>query len=602
MKKLIHSAFLTFMLLACHVTANAATQPLSVDDAFQFSATAKDAQTAIGMWKIAPGYYLYKSRIHFKVIKPESTQLGDLLFPATEHMKEYPGLGKLAVFTGDLQITVPVLSSESDTLILAVSYQGCSEAGYCYPPTTKVVSINLAGEFMAPVYPLSIDIAPNSSQNHAQPSNAPAQQNTILGILGGGDWPLILLSFFGFGLLISFTPCVLPMIPILSGIILGQKKLTHSRSFGLSAAYVLGMAITYAIAGVLFGLIGGSIQPFFQIPWVIGLFSAIFVGMALSLFGLYNIQLPEKFRSRIASTSNHQKHGTYAGTFIMGCLSTLILSPCVTAPLVGVLSYISQTGNAKLGGIALFIMGIGMGVPLLIIGASSAKLLPKAGAWMNAIKNILGVLLLGIAIWMLARVLPGQVSMVLWGILAIGSGIALKALSSTSSWKQLCEKLLGIVFFIYGLLLLLGAIAGNTNPLQPISLTSISGQTEKSNELPFITVASLAQAQQQLAIAKKSNQPAVLDFYADWCVACKEMDTFTFTDTKVKAALSQFRLIRVDVTSNDRAVKQLLKHYSVVAPPTLLFFNNQGQETTKARIVGSLNAKDFLQHLSSMRK
>ncbi len=598
MKRLL---LLLLLIITLPAIGETQEQPIPADQAFQFTATAKDYQTIVGMWKIKPGFYLYRDRIHFSPANPQKDELGQPLFPITTVIKDYPGIGKLPVYSGNLQIAVPIINSTAKTIVVKVHYQGCSEQGYCYPPQTKIVPINLAGNYMVPVEPIDVDLPPitTTSTTKAQPS----QQGKIVELLQNHNLFTILIGFFVFGLLLSLTPCVLPMIPILSGIIIGKgHKVTHTHAFIISCAYVLGMAITYAIAGIIFGFIGHSVQAVFQQPWIIIVFSLIFVAMALSLFGLYNIQLPQALQNKLTKMSNHQKHGSYVGAAIMGCLSTLILSPCVTPPLVGALAYISQSGNAVLGGTALFVMAIGMGVPLLIIGAFSAKLLPKAGPWMDGIKYVLGVLMLAVAIWMISRILPGPVTMALWAILALGVAIVLGTFkTSTNIWQKL-RKTLGIVLFIYGIVLIIAAFMGNSNPLDPLNLPTTHGKQAQQTGLTFIPVKTLTEAQQQLQSARSEHQPVMLDFYADWCIACKEMDHYTFNNPQVKKQLRPFRLLRANVTKDNFQARELQKHFQVVAPPTILFFGPDGKEIADSRIVGEMSATAFLKHLQTIMK
>jgi thiol:disulfide interchange protein DsbD len=590
-------AFLIILLLPLTLLAASPSEPIPADQAFQFSATAKDYQTIIGIWDIKPGYYLYRDRIHFFPLKPQQDRLGQPLWPPTNAVKDYPGFGQLSVYTGHVEIPVPILGNGNNTILIKVNYQGCSEAGFCYPPTAKTVQINLAGNYLQPTLPVTIDVAPNlTTPNNIQITSPLSTQNKISQLLTQHNLFMILIGFFIFGLLLSLTPCVLPMIPILSSIIVGQSQVKHPRAFGLSCAYVLGMAITYAIAGIVFGYLGGTVQALFQQPWIIVLFSIIFILMALSLFGFYNLQLPKKLQNTLFLLSNRQKSGTYIGAAVMGCLATLILSPCVTPPLVGVLSYISQTGNAALGGAALFVMGIGMGIPLLIIGAFSVKLLPKAGPWMNKIKNFLGVLMLAIAIWMLARILPGTVTMILWAILALGVGISIGALSTAKTVWAISKKIIGLILFIYGILLIIGAISGHTDPLRPFN----HGNHPVKPPINFIAVKTVDDVKQQLQLAKSQHQPVMLDFYANWCISCKQMDEFTFSSAPVQQALTKFRLLRADVTANDAQDQALMRAFQVVAPPTILFFNNQGEEIGSGRIVGEISSVQLLKQLKSI--
>lgn len=571
------------------------SKPIPVDQAFQFSATARDYQTILVMWKITPGYYLYRDRFHFRAIKPVNARIGQPILPIGQN-KTSPDIGTYQVYHQSIRIPIPVISPQGKNIEVLVHYQGCSDRGYCYPPESRIVNINLAGDYMKPVAGKVADATVKT------PTATPADQHDkVTRLLQGKSLLALIIGFFSFGVLLSLTPCVLPMIPILSGIIVGQKKLSTAHSFFLSLSYVLGMAITYSIAGVLFGFIGGSIQIILQKPWIIITFSFLFIAMALSLFGFYNLELPTAWRNKLAQMSEHQKRGTYFGVFMMGVLSTLILSPCVTAPLVGVLGYISQTGNATLGGIALFTMGLGMGLPLLIIGASSAKLLPKSGHWMEAIKKIMGVLMLAVAIWMIERIVPAKITMVLWAALAMGSAIAMGALTNAYTHWQRLRKALALIVFVYSIVLLIGAMMGNTNPLQPIHL-SPTRHSLATHELHFNRVKSIGDVEEKLNIAKSERKIAVLDFYADWCIACKEMDAFTFSNRMVINKLKHYYLIRANVTANDATDKALLRHFSVVAPPTIIFFNQNKKEIKNTRIIGEMSATQFLSHLQKVEK
>lgn len=581
-----------FIPLLAFSKTNALTPPLPVDQAFQLFATAANNETIIVRFKIAKGYYLYRHRMHFAVIKPHGVHLGQPLLPIGI-VKKNSEIGDYEVYANNLTIPIPVIAPKKPDILLQVHYQGCAQSGFCYPPSVKIVPIDLSGDYNIYKNAIAIDVSPNESTTPTSP------QDKIHLLFENDNFWLFILSFLGIGFLISLTPCVLPMIPILSGIILGQGKISTSRSLILSLAYVLGMAITYAMVGIIFGVIGENLQAAFQKPLIISVLSLIFVFMALSLFGFYTLQLPEKWRHSFAQAGEHQKHGTLIGTFFMGCLSTLVLSPCVTPALVGVLGYISHTGNAVLGGVALFTLSIGMGIPLLIIGATSAKYLPKSGPWMNAIKSVLGIMLLGVAIWMLARILPGPITLLLWGILAIGTALYLGALKSATSLLTRLLKGLGLAIFIYGIILIIGAAAGNSNPLKPISLAAFS-HTTHINSLKFIRVKTISDIKKQLDIAHRENKPVLLDFYADWCIACKAMDRQTFSNPAVVKQLKNFILLRADVTKNDIENKTLERHFQVIAPPTLLFFNIDKKEIHSGRIVGEMNARTFLKHLKTI--
>lgn len=573
-------------------------QPLTLDEAFQFSAMTKDYQTAVLQWKIAPGYYLYRDHFKIRAINAGKMTLAPPILPQNYLDKKIPSVGTLAVYQGNIYIIQPIFDSNKSNITLQVSYQGCSKKGFCYPPTSRVVSLNLADNYMTPVQGFVMDLPPTKSQQTNQNNsltNVINPQDKITHLLSSDNLFGIIIGFLIFGILISFTPCVLPMIPILSSIIIGQGKISHSRSFILSLAYVLGMAITYAIAGIIFGFIGGSVQAAFQKTSVIIVFTIIFVAMALSLFGLYNLELPEKWRTKLANLGNHQKHGTLLGVALMGVFSTLVLSPCVTPPLVGVLAYISQTGNATIGGVALFIMGIGMGLPLLLIGAFGPKLIPHTGQWMVTIKNIMGFLMLAVAIWMLSRIISDTITLLLWGLLLLGCGVSLGALSSTKTRLQLFKKLIALILFIYGIVLIIGSIMGNTNPFQPLS----THQCAQPKNITFKVVKSVNNVTDEMS--KNINKPIILDFYADWCVACKEMDDLTFSNPKVQQAMKKYVLLRANVTQNDATDKILEQHFSVVAPPTLLFFNSHHKEIKSARIIGYLDAASFLQRLKLIK-
>jgi len=561
-------------------------QPLSADNAFQFSATTQDSQTILMQWQIAPGYYLYQKDFSFHVIKPKNTQLGNPLFPSnTEILKT--AIGNYLVYSKSIAIPIPIINTSENNLVLQVHYQGCSKAGYCYPPISKVVAINLMAQNQI-ASGLNIDVAPIAFHTEKKSSN-----DKITNALTDQNIWMVLLIFLGLGILISFTPCVLPMIPILSSLILGKEKMSHAHAFFVSLFYVLGMAATYAAAGVLFGFIGGSVQALFQKTWIIAIFTIIFVLMALSLFGLFQIQLPETFRGKIAKASNQQKRNSFLGALIMGCLSTLILSPCVTPPLIAVLGYISQTSNAFLGGIILFCMGIGMGFPLLLIGAVGPKILPKTGSWMNGVKNILGILMLGVAALMAERILPETIVIIVWAGLCFGTSIYLGVFSSIRSKIDFLKKSIGLIIFIYGILILISAYFGNNNPVNAWNLYQLKAV---ANKLYFQPIRNLEDFNIVLH-STPQNKIILLDFYADWCVACKELETTTFSDLTVQQKLTHFKLLKIDVTNNSANDQLIEQHFGVVAPPTILFFQN-GQEIASSRIIGYYSPKDFLKILS----
>ncbi|MDF1654137.1 MAG: protein-disulfide reductase DsbD [Coxiellaceae bacterium] len=588
MRRFFYILLLSFLpLLAWSHTQ---IKPLPANKAFQFSATAKDNQTAVMFFKIAPDYYLYRDKFAFTPAEPGTAVIATPMLPAGK--KKYnPTVGHYMALEGNLQFALPVLSHTKSMLPLKVHYQGCSSEGFCYPPITKIINIDLSGNYGTVVQPIAVDI-PSVQQQHTSDNT-----DRITQILSNSNIGWVILAFFGFGVLISLTPCILPMIPILSSIIIGQSKhgqLSHVRSFMLSLSYVLGMAITYAIAGMIFGYLGSNIQAALQIPWVIIVFAVVFVLLALSMFGYYDIQLPAKLQTKLHHSSDKQRRGSYIGVALMGAISSLVMSPCVTPPLVGALGFISRTGNALTGGVALFALGIGMGIPLLVIGATSAKLLPKSGPWMNAIKKVLGVMLLAVAITLLSRIIPAWFNMVLWMLLTFGCAYALGAFKTADGLAQRSGKVLGVILFIYGIILLIGLYQGNTNPLQPIQQNQIASKPTDQ----FTRVTTIEQLEKQLAKAKDANQPVMLDFYADWCIACKQMETYTFANPQVQKALKKYTLIKVDVTANNAQTQQLQQRYGVIAPPTLVFINSNGQVQHNKGIVGEINAKDLLKHLA----
>lgn len=582
---------LTLLLLSTTIFA---AQPIPVNDAFQFSATVNKDNTISTHWKIAPGYHLYRDRFCFKMLEPTAHYYNKLVLPAGIP-KQDDILGKYQVFNNSLNINIPISKKTAKQVTMLVCYQGCSDSNFCYPPVTKQFTVNLTdigetvkGHDASPVTPTTI--APIS------------EQDKITQLLSTSSFGWILLSFFGFGILLTFTPCVLPMIPILSGIIVGHnKKVSHSKAFLLSLIYVLSMAVTYALAGIAAGFAGQSIQTAFQNPWVIITFSFIFVLLAFSLFGFYELRLPSSLLEKLGKISHHQKSGSYIGVAIMGCLATLIVSPCVTAPLIGALAYIGNTGDAVLGGSALFVMALGMGIPLLIIGTSHATLLPRAGAWMNTVKSFFGVLMLGVAIWMLSRIIPPHIVLLLWAGLLLVCSIYMGLMHRALTGWQKFWKGIAFVFAIYGIFLMIGFATGNSDPLKPLASFSTEKLNGQSNITVFQPVKSVSDFDIKLQQGMHNNQITMLDFYADWCIACKEMEHKTFNNAQVAMQLQSFNTLQANITNNDILDKALMKKYDIIAPPAILFFDNNGNEIKSARIIGEMDAKTFLQHLSQVR-
>lgn len=574
----------------------AGDQLLEPDQAFNFSAHINEQQDISLNWRVADGYYLYQDKIKITPVLPKDLSLKAINFP-TGTQKYDEIFGDTLVYYGDVTLiqALAVPMAESREISLQISFQGCADMGVCYPPMNKTVS-------------LFVPASSTTVGNTNTPNNDPfiSEQNQISNALFNDALWLTCITFFGFGLLLSLTPCVFPMIPILSGIIIGHgKALTSRKAFYLSLSYVLASAATYAVFGVLAGIFGSNLQATFQNPWILTAFSFIFILLALSMFGLYNIQLPASIQNKLSQLSQHQKHGSLWGSAAMGILSTLIVGPCVAAPLAGVLIYIGQTGDATLGGLALFSLGLGMGVPLLLIGISAGKLLPKAGHWMEPIKYFFGVLLLAVAIWLMERVLPASVILFLWASLLIICAIYLKATDrlpdDASGWLKF-SKGVGTVLLVYAVVLVLGATSGGTNPLKPLANFNASKSIAKPQSmLSFQTIKSLDELNTQLQVAAKNKQQVMLDFYADWCVSCKELEAYTFSDPLVAKALKNTVLLQADVTLNNDNDKALLKKFSLIGPPAILFFNTDSTEIEQARVVGYMPADDFLKRLNSLR-
>lgn len=556
---------------------------------------------------VQEGYYLYKDKFKFSVDEGNATQISLVELPKGKE-KDDPLFGLTEVYSQDISIPI-TLTHESkvpSSLNLTVAYQGCAEDGICYPPQTVSLPINFGSETDQSSSNASTTTKLNSTDLDSPNTTStplPALSQTDSIAAGLASRPVIsLLLFFGFGLALSLTPCVFPMIPILSGILIGQGQLLSARkSFFISVAYVLGMAITYAIVGIIAGLFGKNLQAAFQAPWVLMLFSGIFVALAFSMFGFYNIQLPSSWQSRLNNLSNSREGGTFSGAALMGIFSAIIVGPCVAPPLAGALIYIGQSGNAGLGGLALFSMGLGMGVPLLLLGASAGKLLPRAGVWMETVKHIFGVLMLGVAIWLLERIIPAPLTLALWGILLIGSAVYMGALDTlneiSTGWQRLW-KAVGISMLLYGGLLIVGSASGADDVFKPLkNITANHRTTAGLDELHFTALKGTTGLERALADAQAQNKPLMLDFYADWCIECKRMEKTTFTDDQVLAALGNTLVYQADVTANDAADQALLNSLGLFGPPAILFYAPNGEEKRAFRITGYAAADAFAQHV-----
>jgi len=559
---------------------------LPVDQAFKIQARMPDAQTVVVRFTPAQSYYLYRDKISF--VAGGAASIDSVKLPRGE-MKKDPNFGDTEVFHQAFQAVLRLENPVAAAFALTVGYQGCSENGLCYPPEKKVLAVSFAAnEAIASAGKQNEPIAPD-----AVPASL-ADDSRIAALLGSGNFAVILASFLGFGLLLSLTPCMWPMIPILSGIIAGQgERMTRGRGLALSTAYVLGMALAYAMVGVAAGVTGTLLSSALQNPWVLGAFALTFVALAMSMFGFYELQLPAAMQNRLSATSNRLKGGTLTGVFLMGALSAMIVGPCVAAPLAGALLYISQSRDMVLGGTALFAMALGMGIPLLVVGASAGALLPRAGAWMQAVKNIFGVLLLAAAIWIISPVVPPLVHMLLWAALLIVSAIYLRAIDALPPGAGGFRKLwkgVGVLALLFGIALLVGALTGGRDVLRPLSGLRLGDGGEAAAHTPFVRVASVDELDAAVAGA---GRPVMLDFYADWCVSCKEMERFTFSDERVRQKLAGMLLLQADVTANSENDKALLARFSLFGPPGIIFFDRRGKELEDTRVIGFQSADKF---------
>lgn len=579
--------------------------------AFKLDVKIKDDHTLLADFNVAPSYYLYRDKISFSLKNAAGVTISKVVLPAGD-IKTDPNFGKTEVYHQPFQAIIDLKrdTPQAAKLILVASFQGCSEKGVCYPPISKTFNLSLAGttemENIAPSQP-----APAAIETPAAPlasTDLPQSESSrIEDLFKGGNFWLIISAFFGAGLLLAFTPCVFPMIPILSGIIAGQgQHLTKGRAFVLSLSYVLGMAITYALVGIAAGLSGSLLSAALQNPWVLGTFAMVFVVLAFSMFGFYELQLPSAIQSKFSNASNQMKGGSTVGVFVMGVLSAVIVGPCVAAPLAGALLYIGQTHNVVLGGSALFAMALGMGVPLILVGVSAGTLLPKAGGWMNAVKSFFGVLLLGVAIWLISPVISEVVHMLLWAALLIVSAIYLKAidpLPPTAHGFSKFWKGVGIIALIAGISLLVGALSGNRDILQPLgsfrtsAAATLSGGSP-AEHLQFERIKTVAELEAR--IKQANGKYVMLDFYADWCVSCKELERFTFSDPRVMAKLKDVVLLQADLTANSVDDKALLKKFSLFGPPGIIFFDKSGNEVKAARTIGYMPPDSFLSNLDNV--
>jgi thioredoxin:protein disulfide reductase len=577
-------------------SAHSGDEFLPPDQAFRFNGTSTTDATGARWvrldWAIAPGYYLYRDRIRIESAQsPE--RIGAPQFPPGQ-IKSDEYFGKQVIYHQELVALVPVIGAAATPLNLSVTYQGCAEAGLCYPPITRAISLDLSGG-QAGGAASGARIPAGQTGILAATSRAASapyvsEQDRLALLLRSGNLAQVLLEFFLGGLLLAFTPCVLPMVPILSGLIVGHcQRVTTTRAFLLSLIYVLGMAVTYTGTGVACAAAGKQVQAIFQQPWIIVLFAALFVAMALAMFGLFTVQMPSFVQSRLAQVSNRQRSGSFLGVGVMGMLSALIVTTCVGPVLVAALIVIGQTGDMFRGGAALFAMSLGMGAPLLVVGSSAGRWLPRAGAWMDGVKRLFGVLMLGMAAWMLARIVPARGTLLLCAVPALAAAVVCWGFAISRSRAGVWLARGGAVLAaLYGVALLVGAARGAEDPLQPFVPAAASAQA-----LNFQPVASVAELRAQVQAAAAAHQAVLLDIDADWCTSCKEMQRYTFTDPQVRAQLQSVRLLRANVTANSAEDQALLHEFRIFGPPTIALYDANGREQQSYRVVGYMKAAQF---------
>ncbi|MDR7133496.1 thiol:disulfide interchange protein DsbD [Lysobacter niastensis] len=601
--------------------------PLPPEQAFRFEAIASDGNTLLLRFTPTRGYYLYRDKTSLKLDAAATRagiSLGAPRWPrGVAHRDEH--FGNVVVFFDEIEVPVPLGRTRADAtpLRLTATFQGCQNEGICYPPMTRSIDIALpAGLVQAPPaatapepaqrLPSSTEAAsaggatasPQAATGTSAPTSAAppaatgselAEDSRLAAALSGPNRWWALASFFGFGLLLAFTPCVLPMIPILSGLIAGHGPgLGARRAFALSFVYVLANALVFTVAGVIAGLVGANLQAAFQTPWVLVAFALLFIALALSSFGLYELQLPAALRNRLGSLTDRQRGGSWVGVAVMGALSALIVGPCVAPPLAAAVLYISQSQDPAFGGAALFLLAMGMGVPLLVFGVAAGKGLPTNGPWMVAVQRVFGFVFLGLAVWMLSRILPAPATLALWGalLLAAAAAVVLALKPVRRDGARVLGWTAALLLGLLGTAQLVGAMAGSRDPLQP--LAGLSGPGSQARELPFRKIKSLADLDREVAAAQAAGKPLLLDFYADWCVSCKEMEKYTFPQAVVHDALSGFVLLKADVTANDELDQALMKRLGIIGPPATLYYTG-GSERRELRLFGFEESDKFVQ-------
>lgn len=570
---------------------------LPVEKAFQVTVAAASPQAVVASFDVASGYYLYRDKIHFDLTAADGAALGTPQFPAGV-FEDDELFGRVEVYPSPFRVVLPVSTAAQPAtpLRITISYQGCAKDGICYPPTQTLAEVTTIGSGMPEVSGLGA-AAPGESRS--------VSDDAITRQLSAGVSLAGLLYFYGLGLLLAFTPCIFPMVPIISGIVVGRgQTVTTARALLVSATYVLCMAATYSVVGVVAGLFGQNLQAYAQSPLVIAAFSALFVVLALSMFGVYSLQMPSALQTRLTRMSHRQRGGTLLGAGAMGALSAIIVGPCVAAPLAGTLAYVSLTGDGLLGGAVLFVLALGMGTPLLLVGASAGRLLPHAGPWMETVQRVLGVCLLAVAIYLLSRVIPGPAALLLWALLLVVSAVYMGAFDAIepveTGWGRFWKGI-ALALLTYGITLIVGAAGGASDPLRPLSVWRFAERAEANAGLAFVPIETRQDLRRHLEQALAREQRVMLDFYADWCIECKRMERTTFADAGVQQRLASSLLLKADVTEYDDDDRALLRSLGLIGPPATLFFGRDGAEIRDQRLSGYAAPEEFMRRLDAVQ-
>ena len=610
MARLLHAMLAAIAMLVLVVVPHAAhAKFLEPEQAFRFGAEMADANTVAITYRIADGYYLYRERFKFAVdpATAAGASLGEPVFPKGEIKYDETFAKDVEHYRREVTVRVPIIGATGPVTLLSTS-QGCADAGLCYPPQVAQATLTPTSG------------RPGANQAATPLAGRPLDDaSRIERTLKGGNAGWIALLFVALGVLLAFSPCVLPMVPILSSIIVGQADAAHpasrTRGFVLAVVYSLGMALVYTLLGVAAGLAGEGLAAALQTPWILATFAALLVVLSLSMFGFYELQVPPGLQARLAGWSGQVRRpdgrassGRWVGTFAMGAVSALIVGPCVAAPLAGALVYIGQTRDVLIGGLALFSLAVGMSVPLLLVGLSAGALLPRAGAWMESVRHFFGVLLIGVALWMVTPILPTSLVMLAWAVIAICSAVFLRVFDRPSPGASGLGRLgrgIGVVLLLMGVAELVGAATGGRDVLQPLSHLARGSDGATVAVLPqgprFETVKSTAELDRRVAAAATEGRPVLLDFYADWCVSCKEMERFTYSDAKVAGRMREFVLLKADVTANDADDRELLKRFRLFGPPGIVFFGRDGKHLAEASVIGFQDADRFFASLNAVK-